>query len=217
MLLVSSIFAALFLIIFINVAIMLVSGKYEIELKYYKLIPKSASVIVVLIISAVIAFILNYLKGSGKSIVELSLAMILLWAMGVLTITDYKKKVVPNIILLIMLGLWALIISSSLFINMDIYMQMLIRYAIGGAIGGGMFLFTYLITKGQMGAGDVKLAFLIGLYLGSARILIVTLMGTVLCFVFSIIMVLLKRIGLKDSIPMVPFLAIGVWIILLIS
>lgn len=217
MLLVSSIFAALFLIIFINAAIILVSGKYEIELKYYKLIPKSASVIVVLIISAVIAFILNYLKGSGKSIVELALAMILLWAMGVLTITDYKKKVVPNIILLIMLGLWALIISSSLFINMDIYMQMLIRYAIGGAIGGGMFLFSYLITKGQMGAGDVKLAFLIGLYLGSARILIVTLMGTVLCFVFSIIMVLLKRIGLKDSIPMVPFLAIGVWIILLIS
>ena len=217
MFLVSSIFAALFLIIFINAAIMLVSGKYEIELKYYKLIPKSASVIVVLIISAVIAFILNYLKGSGKSIVELALAMILLWAMGVLTITDYKKKVVPNIILLIMLGLWALIISSSLFINMDIYMQMLIRYAIGGAIGGGMFLFSYLITKGQMGAGDVKLAFLIGLYLGSARILIVTLMGTVLCFVFSIIMVLLKRIGLKDSIPMVPFLAIGVWIILLIS
>lgn len=217
MLLVSSIFAALFLIIFINVAIMLVSGKYEIELKYYKLIPKSASVIVVLIISAVIAFMLNYLKGSGKSIVELALAMILLWAMGVLTITDYKKKVVPNIILLIMLGLWALIISSSLFINMDIYVQMLIRYAIGGAIGGGMFLFTYLITKGQMGAGDVKLAFLIGLYLGSARILIVTLMGTVLCFVFSIIIVLLKRIGLKDSIPMVPFLAIGVWIILLIS
>lgn len=217
MLLVSSIFAALFLIIFINVAIMLVSGKYEIELKYYKLIPKSASVIVVLIISAVIAFILNYLKGSGKSIVELALSMILLWAMGVLTITDYKKKVVPNIILLIMLGLWALIISSSLFINMDIYMPMLIRYAIGGAIGGGMFLFSYLITKGQMGAGDVKLAFLIGLYLGSARILIVTLMGTVLCFVFSIIMVLLKRIGLKDSIPMVPFLAIGVWIILLIS
>lgn len=179
MLLVSSIFAALFLIIFINAAIMLVSGKYEIELKYYKLIPKSVSVIVVLIISAVIAFILNYLKGSGKSIVELALSMILLWAMGVLTITDYKKKVVPNIILLIMLGLWALIISNSLFINMDIYMQMLIRYAIGGAIGGGMFLFSYLITKGQMGAGDVKLAFLIGLYLGSARILIVTLMGTV--------------------------------------
>lgn len=217
MLLVSSIFAALFLIIFINAAIMLVSGKYEIELKYYKLIPKSASVIVVLIISAVIAFILNYLKGSGKSIVELALSMILLWAMGVLTITDYKKKVVPNTILLIMLGLWALIISSSLFINIDTYMPMLIRYAIGGAIGGGMFLFSYLITKGQMGAGDVKLAFLIGLYLGSARILIVTLMGTVLCFVFSIIMVLLKRIGLKDSIPMVPFLAIGVWIILLIS
>lgn len=217
MLLVSSIFAALFLIIFINAAIMLVSGKYEIELKYYKLIPKSVSVIVVLIISAVIAFILNYLKGSGKSIVELALSMILLWAMGVLTITDYKKKVVPNIILLIMLGLWALIISSSLFINMDTYMPMLIRYAIGGAIGGGMFLFSYFITKVQMGAGDVKLAFLIGLYLGPARILIVTLMGTVLCFVFSIIMVLLKRIGLKDSIPMVPFLAIGVWIILLIS
>lgn len=217
MLLASSLFASVFLVIFINVALVLLADKYEIKLKYYKSVAVSRSVIVISIISAVLAFTLNYLRGADKSIIELALSFMLLWGMGVLTVTDYKKKIVPNKILLIILILWAVITAGSLIISVDLTLAMLTQSAIGGAVGGGMFLLSFLITKGQMGAGDVKLAFLLGLYLGAPRVLMAALIGTVLCFLFSMTMVLLKKMKLKDTVPMVPFLAIGVWIILLIS
>lgn len=217
MLLASSLFASVFLVIFINVALVLLADKYEIKFKYYKSAAVSMSVIVVSIISATIAFMLNYLRGADKSIIELAFSFMLLWGMGVLTVTDYKKKAVPNKILLIILILWAVITAGSLIISIDLTLAMLTQAAIGGAVGGGMFLLSYLLTRGQMGAGDVKLAFLLGLCLGAPRVLMATLIGTVLCFLFSMTMVLLKKMKLKDTVPMVPFLAIGVWIILLIS
>lgn len=217
MLLASSLFASVFLVIFINVALVLLADKYEIKFKYYKSAAVSMSVIVVSVISATIAFALNYTRGADKSIIELAFSLILLWGMGVLTVTDYKKKAVPNKILLIILVLWAVITAGSLFISVDLTLAMIKESAIGGAIGGGMFLLSFLVTRGQMGAGDVKLAFLMGLYLGPPRMLMAALIGTVLCFLFSITMVLLKKMKMKDTVPMVPFLAIGVWIILLIS
>lgn len=217
MLLVSSLSAAIFMFIFINAAVTLVAGKYDIELKYCKSVAISRSVMAVSFISAGITFALNYIRSSDKGIIELVLSIALLWGLGTLTVTDYKKKIVPNKILLIMLIFWAAVAAGSFFIEANAALDLLKQSAIGGAIGGGMFLFSYFITKGQMGAGDVKLAFLIGLYLGSARTLVATLIGTVLCFMVSMTMVLLKKIKLKDSVPMVPFLAIGVWIILLIS
>ena len=212
MLLASSLFASVFLVIFINVALVLLADKYEIKLKYYKSVAVSRSVIVISIISAVLAFTLNYLRSADKSMIELALSFMLLWGMGVLTVTDYKKKIVPNKILL-----WTVITAESLIISVDLTLAMLTQSAIGGAVGGGMFLLSFLITKGQMGAGDVKLAFLLGLYLGAPRVLMAALIGTVLCFLFSITMVLLKKMKLKDTVPMVPFLTIGIWIILLIS
>lgn len=217
MLLASSLFASVFLVIFINVALVLLADKYEIKLKYYKSVAVSRSVIVISIISAVLAFTLNYLRSVDKSMIELAFSLILLWGMGVLTVTDYKKKIVPNKVMLIILILWAVITAGSLIISVDLTLAMLTQSAIGGAVGGGMFLLSFLITKGQMGAGDVKLAFLLGLYLGAPRVLMAALIGTVLCFLFSTTMVLLKKMKLKDTVPMVPFLAIGVWIILLIS
>lgn len=217
MLLMSSVFASIFLVIFINVALLFLADKYDIKYKYYKSMVVSQSVIVVSLVSAAIAFTLNYMRSSDKSIIELAFSLILLWGMGVLTVTDFKKKIVPNKILLIILILWAMITAGSLIISVDLTLAMLSQSAIGGAVGGGMFLLSYLITRGQMGAGDVKLAFLLGLYLGPPRILMATLIGTVLCFLFSILMVLFKKMKLKDTVPMVPFLAVGVWIILIFS
>ena len=50
MLLISSLFASIFLVIFINVALVLLADKYEIKFKYYKSAAVSMSVIVVSVI-----------------------------------------------------------------------------------------------------------------------------------------------------------------------
>ena len=80
-----------------------------------------------------------------------------------------------------------------------------------------MFLVCYLLSKKQLGAGDVKLAVTMGMYLGVPLALSAFLFGSVLCCVHSLIRVARKKLTWKDSVPMVPYFMIGLWLILLIA
>ena len=87
----------------------------------------------------------------------------------------------------------------------------------GALFAGGLMLLIFLLSRGGMGAGDVKLSFVLGVWLGF-KASIVCLM---LAFVFGgIIGVLLLASGIKqrkDPIPFGPFLCIGAYIALLFS
>lgn len=80
-----------------------------------------------------------------------------------------------------------------------------------------LMLLIFLLSRGGMGAGDVKLSFVLGVWLGF-KASIVCLM---LAFVFGgIIGVMLLASGIKqrkDPIPFGPFLCIGAYIALLFS
>lgn len=70
----------------------------------------------------------------------------------------------------------------------------------------------YLIGRGALGAGDVRLAPTLGLYLGwhgLEETFRGILFGFVLAGLFSIGLLLLRRRGRRDEIPMGPFLVIG--------
>lgn len=87
----------------------------------------------------------------------------------------------------------------------------------GALFAGGLMLLIFLLSRGGMGAGDVKLSFVLGVWLGF-KASIVCLM---LAFVFGgIIGVLLLASGIKqrkDPIPFGPFSCIGAYIALLFS
>ena len=87
----------------------------------------------------------------------------------------------------------------------------------GALFAGGLMLLIFLLSRGGMGAGDVKLSFVLGVWLGF-KASIVCLM---LAFVFGgIIGVMLLASGIKqrkDPIPFGPFLCIGAYIALLFS
>jgi len=80
---------------------------------------------------------------------------------------------------------------------------------IGGALGFTFFLIFYLIKPGGMGAGDVKLAGLIGLVTGFPLIIVALFIGIVLGGVVAVTLILLKKRGLKDTIPYGVFLGVG--------
>ena len=86
---------------------------------------------------------------------------------------------------------------------------------LGGAIGFVLMLLPYLITRGRgMGAGDVKLAGLIGLIVGFPQVLAALLVGVIiggLVAVFLLVSRLRKR---KEPIPFGPFLALGAMVVL---
>ena len=127
-------------------------------------------------------------------------------------INDLKTMRIQNGFILLMIAAWAIIMAPMLFLNTDAAISLLKDSAFGAAIGGGLFLFTYLISRKGLGGGDVKLMACTGLYLGFTGTVTVMLFGTVLAALTGLVLILLKKIGRKDKIPLAPFLYIGILI-----
>ncbi|MGN0408055.1 MAG: prepilin peptidase [Bacteroides sp.] len=142
--------------------------------------------------------------------------MVIVWAMSVFAVTDYYKNIIPNIMIIFLLAVWAVLAGAGLIINMDTGLAVLFQSLIGGIVGGVIFLLCYLVSRGQLGAGDVKLAFVLGLYLTGERIMGALIYGIVICCVYSLVQLARKKIGMKDGVPLVPFLYIGMLITFII-
>ena len=80
---------------------------------------------------------------------------------------------------------------------------------IGGALGFVFFLIVLLISPRGMGAGDVKLAGLIGLVVGFPLVVVALLIGIFVGGLVAVMLLLLKKKGRKDVIPYGTFLALG--------
>ena len=57
---------------------------------------------------------------------------------------------------------------------------------LGGVFGLGLFMLVYLLSRGHLGMGDVKLAGLIGLMLGYPSVISVLMLGIILGAVAAI-------------------------------
>ena len=75
--------------------------------------------------------------------------------------------------------------------------------------GAFPMLAIYLLRPGGMGAGDVKLAAVMGGILGWQHVLLALFLSFFLGAFAGIFLVLLGQKGLKDPMPFGPFLAMG--------
>ena len=87
------------------------------------------------------------------------------------------------------------------------------------AVGGGVLFCLYLILAvaypGGMGLGDVKLAGLLGLYLGWlgwAPLMVGAFGAFLLGGLFSVVLVITRRASRKSSIPFGPWMLAGAWL-----
>lgn len=127
--------------------------------------------------------------------------------MVTLTITDLDTKLIPNRILAP-----ATVIASILLIGgalADGEGWSLVRAAAGGAIYFLVMFLLALVARGGLGFGDVKLAFLIGVftgYLGWGYVIIVGVGAFVLGGLVAVFLLITRRSGRKDAIPFGPFM-----------
>jgi len=70
-------------------------------------------------------------------------------------------------------------------------------------------LLILIVSRGGMGAGDVKLMALIGFYLGVVGALMTMFIGFILGGLIGVILILFRLRGRKDAIPFAPFLVVG--------
>lgn len=141
-------------------------------------------------------------------------ARLLLWEVLVIFAylaarSDLLEKRVSNRLILWMLGAWAVLLVPQLFLRTETALALMAGGGLGLALGGGLFLTVYLLSRGGLGGGDVKLMAAAGLYLGWQCVLPAMLYGSVLAALAGGVLILRKKIGRKDAIPLVPFLYAG--------
>ena len=151
-------------------------------------------------------------------ILQMALDFVLLTGLTVLCLSDLRFYWVPGRLLLAMAVFWlAAVAATVLFSSVEAGLAVLFRGLGGSLFSGVIFLVLYLVTRGQLGGGDVKLSFILGLYLSVSRILPALLFGSVLSCVYALVQIARKKMSWKDGMPMVPFLWLGTVITVLLS
>lgn len=201
-------------ILFVQLLLLFLNERCELKLQIRHGIVCSKSVVVTELSTACVIALWMWNCWNSYELSAMILQMILLIGMAVLTVMDYKIQLIPNKFLLFMVGIWLVVIVGTALVQPSIAMTLILQGILGAAVGAVIFGVCYMLSRKQLGAGDVKLAIVMGLYMNPSCSVCSYLIGTVLCCVVSLGLIIAKKIGWKDSIPMVPFLTVGTWIAL---
>lgn len=123
---------------------------------------------------------------------------------------DAREKRIPNQLIAVMFGAWVLVMFPQLFLHTEQALPILFSGLSGGLLAGVVFLTVYLVSRHGLGGGDVKFMTTAGLYLGINGVMPTMLTGSVLAAVTGVTCIALKKMGRKDTLPLVPFLYIGI-------
>ena len=85
--------------------------------------------------------------------------------------------------------------------------------AVQGAMASvAIMLVIYWVSRGGMGLGDVKLAFVLGVWLGLEQSLLCLLLAFILGGVVGVLLLLTGLKTRKDAIPFGPYLCVSGWV-----
>jgi len=141
--------------------------------------------------------------ASQDDAVRIVLGLLLVTALVPITLIDLDRRIIPNLIT----GPAAIAaVVAILALDIDFLPEALIA----AVAGGGFFLVAAVLYPRGMGMGDVKLAGMLGLYLGKAvaPAILIALIGGVVVGA-AIIARKGAAEGRKTAVPFGPFLALG--------
>lgn len=147
---------------------------------------------------------------AGEGVLD-CLNLIFYWIIAcfliIIFVYDLKHYIIPDSII------YAAIIIAAIF-NFQFFFLgqfQILSYAVLSALGAAaFFLFIVIISQGRwMGVGDIKLAFLMGLFLGWPNILVALFLAFYIGAIMGVILLIIGRKKLKSEIPFAPFLVTG--------
>jgi len=154
-------------------------------------------------------FIMRATELSTLSLLRLALLIIFSY---IAMVVDILTKKIPNKLVLLMFFVWLMLILPLTLYDKQTGIKVLTDSLFGLLVGGGLFLLVYLINRKGLGGGDVKFMAAVGLYLGFADTLPAILYGTVLAALFGLVLLLIRKLGSKDTMPLAPFMFVGILI-----
>lgn len=196
----------------------LVFSQESIKDKFKAFLPSQPSYILFLIVvfvSGIVSFgaqfnfFSDYVKAAKLTTLVLLLAPV--------AYIDFKSKTIPNKLLLA--GLFARVIFYIIEIfakNREI-LDIFASDIKGVLLGGGVFLLGALIAKNSIGIGDIKMYGLIGLFSGYTGTLASMLFSLFICFIASVILLVFRKKGRKDTLPLAPFVLVGTFLVVFLG
>ena len=126
---------------------------------------------------------------------------------------DARWYIIPNIIICVglIVGVVLTVLISLTNSDLRYIVDSLVGAVAGGATTGGIAVTgSFLLRKKAMGAGDVKLMILIGLFLGAwPHLLIVIMVSAFIGSIAGVFLIMRGKRSTQSPIPYGPFLVIG--------
>jgi leader peptidase (prepilin peptidase)/N-methyltransferase len=134
--------------------------------------------------------------------IELILALLLVSLLMIILVSDLKYMVIPNKVLLFFLPI---LIIFRILEPLDPWWS-----SIAGALTGLLLLaLIIIISRGGMGAGDMKLFGLLGIVFGVNKILLALFLSSLIGAIIATFLLGTKRINRKQPVPFGPFIVIA--------
>lgn len=135
-----------------------------------------------------------------------------------LTAIDFRSHLLPNRILWPWFLAAAVLLGASALLAGD--PAMLLRTLLGGVVLFAGYLVLHLIAPAGMGLGDVKLAAVLGLYLGFvsySHLLMATALAFILGALWAGALLLTRKMTMRSSVAFGPFMLLGAAISLAVA
>lgn len=141
--------------------------------------------------------------------------LVLIYLLLAIALIDLKHRIVPNT--LVATGLIAGIIFYipsliNLMVELPVWLVVerdLLDAGAGFLLGGLIMLIILLVSRGGMGAGDMKLMAMIGLFVGLRGAAVVMLLGFFMGALVGVTFMALGILTRKDALPFAPYLSLA--------
>ncbi|MCQ2417726.1 MAG: A24 family peptidase [Oscillospiraceae bacterium] len=123
-------------------------------------------------------------------------------------VIDFRVKKLPTRLILTMFAIRLVFILWGMLAEKD-SIYTLISSLVAMAIGGGIILISIFISKGKVGAGDMRLYAFIGFGFGLTGLVQVMIYSMFLAALVGVILLIFRKADKSSEMPMGPFILIG--------
>jgi leader peptidase (prepilin peptidase)/N-methyltransferase len=167
----------------------------------------SESVFVIRCITAILFAVMAIRFDGGVTVVAFC---VLMSGLLVLTFIDLRTHRLPREVTYIVMAIGAVLLSVSAIV--DDQPRRMYMAALGAVISVSVMSVLYLLSRGALGDGDVRMSPLLGMYLGwlnPGLALVGLLYGFILAALVSAMLMIFGKANRRTAIAFGPFLALG--------